>query len=43
MASNLGNNKELERKVMDNLKYHWKKIRKAFMSLNLDKSGAITK
>lgn len=43
MASNLGNNKELERKAMDNLKYHWKKIRKAFMSLNLDKSGAITK
>ena len=43
VASNLGNNKELERKVMDNLKYHWKKIRKAFMSLNLDKSGAITK
>lgn len=43
IASNLGNNEELTRKVMDKMKYTWKKIRKAFMNLNLDKSGAITK
>ena len=43
IASNLGNNDELQRKVMDKMKYQWKKIRKAFMNLNIEKSGAITK
>lgn len=43
VASNLGRIDELETKVLDNMKFKWKKIRKAFMNLNLDKSGAITK
>jgi Ca2+-binding EF-hand superfamily protein len=25
------------------MKYHWKKIRSAFMGLNIDKKGAITR
>lgn len=43
IASNLGPNADLERKVMEKMKYQWKKIRKAFCVLNIDKTGAITK
>lgn len=43
IASNLGNHEELETKVMEKMKFTWSRIRKAFSSLDLDKSGFISK
>ena len=34
-------NENLEKKVLDKIQYQWKTLRKAFMDLNMETSGAI--
>lgn len=34
-------NQNLEKTVLDKIKFQWKTLRKAFMDLNMEKSGQI--
>lgn len=34
-------NENLEKTVLDKIKFQWKTLRKAFMDLNMEKSGSI--
>ena len=34
-------NQNLEKTVLDKIKFQWKTLRKAFMDLNMEKSGSI--
>ena len=41
LTNDVGNPGQLERTVLEKIKFQWKTLRKAFMDLNVKKSGAI--
>jgi Ca2+-binding EF-hand superfamily protein len=43
VAANLGDHSELEKKVMEKMKFSWKRVRTAFAQINISKTGFITR